>query len=80
MATLFAWTGALRKRGELDGVAELVRWADCMERAALMTIEQGVMTKDLAALTEGEVTIVNTEGYIDAVHENFEKLWKEVSI
>ena len=52
MATLFAWTGALRKRGELDGLTELVAFADKLEAASIKTIEEGVMTKDLAKLCE----------------------------
>jgi isocitrate dehydrogenase len=54
VATIFAWSGALRKRGELDGNAELVAFADKLERATLGTIEDGVMTGDLANLAEGE--------------------------
>lgn len=52
MATIFAWTGALRKRGELDNNLELVSFADKLEKASLQTIEDGVMTKDLAMLTD----------------------------
>ena len=48
VATIFAWTGALRKRGELDGIKELMGFADKLERATLATIEAGKMTKDLA--------------------------------
>ena len=54
MATIFAWTGALTKRGELDGNAALVDFARKLECACLETIERGVMTKDLAGLWEGE--------------------------
>ena len=54
VATLFAWTGALRKRGELDGIAELGEFADRLEAATIATIEGGVMTKDLVGLWEGE--------------------------
>ena len=54
VATIFAWSGALRKRGELDGNAELVAFADKLERATLGAIEDGVMTGDLANLAEGE--------------------------
>lgn len=54
MATLFAWTGALGKRGELDGIPELTGFARALERAAVGTIESGVMTGDLAGLWEGE--------------------------
>ena len=55
MATLFAWTGALRKRGELDGIEALGTFADKLERAAIQTIEAGVMTGDLCGLWEGEI-------------------------
>ena len=54
VATIFAWSGALKKRGELDGADELVRFADRLERATLETIESGVMTGDLAALCKGQ--------------------------
>ncbi len=57
IATLFAWTGALRKRGELDGLAALQEFSGKLERAALETIEAGVMTKDLAGLWEGEAAV-----------------------
>jgi len=52
MATIFAWTGALKKRGELDGIKELVDFATKLEQASVQTIENGVMTKDLASLSE----------------------------
>ena len=54
VATLFAWSGALRKRGELDGIDALVRFADALEKATIDTIESGVMTGDLCAMWEGE--------------------------
>ena len=54
VATLFAWSGALRKRGELDGIDGLVRFADALEKATIDTIEDGVMTGDLCAMWEGE--------------------------
>ena len=54
VATLFAWSGALRKRGELDGIAGLARYADALEKATIDTIESGVMTGDLCAMWEGE--------------------------
>ena len=53
MATLFAWTGALRKRGELDGIDALGQFADKLEAAAIATIEGGTMTKDLVGLWDG---------------------------
>ena len=68
MATIFAWTGALRKRGELDGNDQLVAFADKLEKASLQTIEDGVMTKDLALLTNlKEVKTVNTYEFIKEI-------------
>ena len=68
MATIFAWTGALRKRGELDNNLELVSFADKLERVSLETIEDGIMTKDLAMLTElKEVKTVNTYEFIKEI-------------
>ena len=70
VATIFAWTGALRKRGELDGNKELMEFADKLEKATLDTIESGTMTKDLALTTTLEnVNAVNSEGFIKAVAE-----------
>lgn len=76
MATLFAWTGALAKRGELDGNEVLVRFAAKLEQAAIATIESGVMTKDLSALWEGEIPArtVTTGEFLTAIRENLEKL------
>ena len=75
MATLFAWTGALRKRGELDGIEELSAFADKLETAAIRTIEDGVMTKDLFLLSKAEnKRAVDTEAFILAVRDNLEKL------
>ena len=53
VATLFAWSGALRKRGELDGIEALGRFADVLEKATIDTIESGVMTGDLCAMWGG---------------------------
>lgn len=65
MATIFAWSGALRKRGEMDGLAELVRFADVLEKASIQTIESGKMTKDLALITElKDVTVLNSCDFI----------------
>ncbi len=70
VATIFAWSGALRKRGQLDGNDALVHYADCLEKATLGTIESGKMTGDLAAITTLEnVTKLNTEEFIAAVGE-----------
>ena len=73
VATIFAWTGALRKRGELDGNDELVAFADKLEKASLQTIEEGVMTKDLAMLTDlKEVKTVNTYEFIKEIRNRLE--------
>ncbi len=76
MATLFAWTGALAKRGELDGNGELVDFARKLERAAIQTIEGGIMTKDLAGLWEGETpaTAVDTGVFLQSVKLRLEQL------
>ena len=75
MATLFAWTGALRKRGELDGIAALGEFADKLERASIETIESGIMTKDLAGLWEGETpaTAVDTGVFLQSIKLRLEK-------
>ena len=68
VATIFAWTGALRKRGELDGNAELMKFADKLEKATIDTIESGEMTKDLALITTLENPVVlNSEDFIKAI-------------
>ena len=73
MATIFAWSGALKKRGELDGLADLVRYADALEAASLQTLNEGVMTKDLCALAEGITpTAVDSEGFIKAIRQRLE--------
>ncbi len=70
VATIFAWTGALRKRGELDGNAELMKFADDLEAACVKTIEDGNMTKDLALITTIEhPTVLSSEGFIKAIRE-----------
>lgn len=75
VATLFAWTGALRKRGELDGLDELMSFADKLEKATVQTIEDGVMTGDLAALsTLPNKQTVDTEGFLQAVNERLAKM------
>ena len=72
MATIFAWSGALRKRGELDGNKELMDFADKLEKASIQTIEEGIMTKDLASLASMEnVKAVNSEEFIKAIIEIF---------
>ena len=76
IATIFAWSGALRKRGELDGNADLMKFADNLEKASLETINSGVMTKDLAMLTElKDVKTVNSFDFIHAIKQNLEKLY-----
>ena len=75
MATLFAWTGALRKRGELDHIDALVDFADKLEKASIQTIEDGVMTGDLASMSTLEnITKVNTEEFLLAIRDRLEKL------
>ncbi|MCQ2969818.1 MAG: NADP-dependent isocitrate dehydrogenase [Clostridium sp.] len=75
IATIFAWSGALRKRGEIDKLTEIITFADKLEKAAIDTINEGVMTKDLAVLTELEnVKIADTEGFIKAIRERLERL------
>ena len=70
VATIFAWSSALRKRGELDGNDALCAFADRLEKATLDTIESGVMTKDLAALAEGDdVVSVDSAAFIRAIRE-----------
>ncbi|MDD6143446.1 MAG: NADP-dependent isocitrate dehydrogenase [bacterium] len=70
VATIFAWTGALRKRGELDGLADLCAFADKLEKATIATIESGKMTKDLVALYEGEAEGLNSDAFLDAIAAN----------
>ncbi|MBO5389483.1 MAG: NADP-dependent isocitrate dehydrogenase [Lachnospiraceae bacterium] len=73
VATIFAWTGALRKRGELDNLPELMGFADKLEAATIKTIEEGKMTKDLALITSLEnVTVLNSEDFIKAIRTTLE--------
>ena len=75
VAAIFAWTGALRKRGELDGNQELAQFADKLEEATLSTIESGKMTKDLALITSIEnPTVLNSEQFILAIRETLDTL------
>ena len=75
VATIFAWTGALRKRGELDNLPELMAFADKLEKATLSTIENGKMTKDLALITSLEnVTVLNSRDFILAIRETMENM------
>lgn len=75
VATLFAWSGAFRKRGELDNLPDLVRFADKLEEATVKTIEDGVMTGDLAALStiENKKT-VDTETFLEEIGERLKAL------
>ncbi len=75
MATIYAWSGALRKRGELDGLADLMAFADHLESACIDTLNDGIMTKDLCGLvTEGtKVTAVNSAAFIAAIRERLER-------
>ena len=73
VATIFAWTGALRKRGELDGIEDLMVFADKLEKATIDTIESGKMTKDLALITTlPDVTVLNSENFIKEVRKTLE--------
>ena len=75
MATIFAWTGALRKRGELDGNTELVKFTRKLEKACIDTIDKGIITKDLASLSEApEKKIVNSEEWLDMTAKHLEEL------
>ena len=74
MATIYAWSGALRKRGELDALPDLVSFADKLEEACIDTLNDGIMTKDLAGLAEGvKVTTATTGEFISAIRERLEK-------
>ena len=75
VATIFAWTGALRKRGELDGIKELMEFADKLEQATLKTIEDGKMTKDLALITSlKDVTVLNSENFIKEIRKTMDQM------
>jgi isocitrate dehydrogenase len=75
IATIFAWTGAIRKRGELDNLPELVKFANNLEKATIDTIESGVMTGDLALLsTLPNIKKVGTEEFLLEVNETLKKL------
>ena len=73
VATIFAWSGALRKRGEMDDLPELQAFADRLEKATLDTINDGVMTKDLALLYEGEAKAVNSKEFLAEIRKRLEK-------
>ena len=74
VATIFAWTGALRKRGELDQIPELCDFADKLENATVETIESGRMTKDLALITSlKDVTVLNSQDFIKEIRKTLEE-------
>ena len=74
MATIFAWSGAFRKRGELDNLPELVKYAEELEAACFDTLNEGIVTKDLVNLMEGITpTAVNSENFIKAIRQRLEK-------
>ncbi len=75
MATIFAWSGALRKRGEIDGLKDLVAFADKLEKASIQTIEDGIMTKDLAMLcSDKDLITVNTEGFLREINKRLSRI------
>ncbi len=75
VATIFAWSGALRKRGEMDGLSDLMHFADCLEKATIATIESGRMTKDLALITTLEnPVILNSDEFIQAIRTELSAL------
>ena len=75
VATIFAWTGALRKRGEFDHNQELMDFADRLEKATIRTIEDGKMTKDLALITSLEnATVLNSENFIKAIRQTLDAM------
>ena len=75
VATIFAWTGALRKRGELDGNAVLMDFADKLEKATIQTIEDGKMTKDLALITTlPDVKVLNSADFIKAIRATYDAM------
>jgi len=74
MATIFAWSGAFRKRGELDNLPKLIDYADKLEKACLDTLNDGIMTKDLIALSEGiQTKTVYTDEFIAEIKSRLEK-------
>ena len=72
VATIFAWTGALRKRGEIDELPDLCKFADVLESATLATIESGKMTKDLVSLYDGDATSLNTIPFLEAIADTLQ--------
>ena len=79
VATIFAWTGALRKRAQLDALKDLEQFADALERAVIRTIEEGEMTKDLVLLTSlNHVKALNSEEFILAIRKRLEEEWNGI--
>ena len=79
VATIFAWTGALRKRAQLDALKDLEQFADALERAVIRTIEEGEMTKDLVLLTSlDHVKALNSEEFILAIRMRLEEEWNGI--
>lgn len=75
VATIFAWSGALKKRAELDGISELLEFSKKLEKSVLLTIESGMMTGDLAGIFMGDIKkILNSEEFITAIRHNLEKI------
>ena len=75
VATIFAWSGALRKRGEMDNLPELIAFADKLEKATIQTIEDGVMTGDLYLISKLEnKKKVNSKEFLEAINERLVKL------
>ena len=75
IATIFAWTGALKKRGELDGITELSEFAEKLEKACIKTIEDGKMTKSLSLISDcKDPVILDSEGFIKAIKETLDSL------
>ncbi|MBQ4486604.1 MAG: NADP-dependent isocitrate dehydrogenase, partial [Oscillospiraceae bacterium] len=73
IATIFAWSGALRKRGELDGLPELMRFADALEKASVKTMEDGIMDKNLSAMSTLEnKRVVYTDEFLDEIAKRIE--------
>ena len=76
IATIFAWSGALRKRGELDNNSELIEFANNLEKASIQTINEGVMTKDLALLSElDNIKVSNSAEFIKEIRNRLEKIY-----
>ena len=77
MATLFAWTGAIRKRSELDGTQDVAAFADALEKAAIATVENGIMTGDLAKLADPAAKkICSTDEFIGEIAKTLGGMWK----